>query len=264
MDSAPLWRAGTVAHYVDAAYYDQAYRRRTTDKRYYVQHAKGRMLELGAGTGRITVPVGDTLSKSGGSIVGVESMPPMLERAAARLARAPRRVRDCVRFEQGNFLELDLGERFDQVTAPFNTLMHVYTLEHFQVLLRRVRMHLKPGGAFRFDVLVPNPAALARDPERFYRSGTVPLPSTGRRYKYSERFDYDPATQVQLVEMRFECVTDPEEVHIVPLAHRQFFPAELRALLQLGGFEVLRVDGGFGREPLDSYAESQVVLCRPR
>lgn len=266
MDDSILWRAGTVAHYVDAEYYDQAYRRRSHDKVYYAGCATGRVLELGAGTGRITLAIADALSRQDGDahIVGVESMGTMLERAELRLEKQPKRIQRRVTFAEGDFRTLELGETFDQVIAPFNALMHLYTAEEFETTLDVVRRHLKPGGLFRFDVLLPDPAALGRDPSRIYKGNKVKLPSTGQRYHYGERFSYDAATQVQMIEMIFTGVENENDVHIVPLAHRQFFPAELRALLRHGGFEVIAHEGDFDGEDLDGNAESQLIVARVR
>ena len=265
MDDSILWRAGTVAHYVDAAYYDQAYRRRSHDKAYYAACATGRVLELGAGTGRITLAVADALSRqeTAGHIVGVESMGTMLERAESRLAKQPKRVRERVTFADGDFRTLALGETFDQVIAPFNALMHLYTAEEFEATLDVVRKHLKPNGLLRFDVLLPDPAALSRDPSRIYKGKKVTLPSTGLRYHYGERFSYDPKTQVQMIEMIFTGVADACDMHVIPLAHRQFFPAELCSLLRHSGFEVIAHEGDFDGGPLDANAESQLIVARP-
>ena len=266
MDDSILWRAGTVAHYVDAEYYDQAYRRRSLDKAYYAGCAAGRVLELGAGTGRITFAVADALSRQDGDahIVGIESMGTMRERAEERLAKQPKRVQRRVTFADGDFRALDLGETFDQVIAPFNTLMHLYTAEEFEATLDVVRKHLKPTGLFRFDVLLPDPAALNRDPCRIYRGNKVKLPGTDRQYHYGERFSYDAATQVQMIEMIFTGVDDEYDVHVVPLAHRQFFPAELRALLRHAGFDVVAHEGDFDGNELDGNAESQLIVARMR
>src|SRR5690606_8517469 len=121
--------------------------------------------------------------------------------------------------------------------------------------------HLAPGGLFIFDVLLPDPEALGREPTRLYRVGTVKRPEDGRRYRYSETFEYDPARQVQLIRMIFEDEEEPERALVSLLAHRQFFPLELQALLHYNGFHVASHDGGFAGEALDPWCESQVVVA---
>src|SRR4051812_26233446 len=59
------------AHYQDAALYDHRYARRSVDVDHYValgKAARGPVLELGAGTGRITLP----LAIAGVEVIAVE------------------------------------------------------------------------------------------------------------------------------------------------------------------------------------------------
>ena len=269
-----LLSAGSRAHYVDAAYYDQTYRLRRCDKDYYAAEAAsagGSVLELGCGSGRVTLPIARALDEAGGDgqVIGIDAMPSMLERGTAKLTRERRSVRGRVHFQRGDFTlrgegAIELGRRFERVFMPFNTLMHCYDHEAQRALFDVVRRHLAPGGELHFDVLLPAPESLGRDPEKVYSIGTTTLPSTGKRYRYRERFEYDPMSQVQIIEMIFVGVDDPTDLHVVPLAHRHFFPQELRLLLQSEGFEILRHDGDFEGDDLDEHAESQVIACRLR
>ena len=79
-----------------------------------------------------------------------------------------------------------------------------------------------------------------------------------------ERFEYDPIRQVQTIELIEEPVNDPARARRAPLLHRQFFPAELEALLHYNGFAVEAVYGDFERGPLTKKSESQIVVARPR
>ena len=82
--------------------------------------------------------------------------------------------------------------------------MHLYTREEIERGFATVRHHLEPGGRFAFDVLLPDPVSLARDPSKRYRGGEVPHPRDGVRYRYSEYFSYDPVAQIETVVMDFE------------------------------------------------------------
>src|SRR5262249_38942506 len=81
--------AGSRGHYVDAPLYDYEYRRRRADVTFYRELARrrgaDRILELGAGSGRVTVP----LARDGHYIVAVERSPAMLARLRGRIARLP-------------------------------------------------------------------------------------------------------------------------------------------------------------------------------
>lgn len=258
-------REGTEAHYRDAAYYDQAYRRRRFDVRFYQSLAEsvgGPVLEWGCGTGRVSFAMAEHAD-----VVGVDPMAEMLARAEARRARLTRRVRDRVQLRRGDIRSSRLRQRFPLVVAPFNVLMHLYTRQDLEKALANVARHLRRGGRFVFDVRNPHPRELGRDPQRVYRAGQVTRTGADgekARYHYRERFDYDPVTQVQRIEMAFIGVDDPADFEIMPLAHRQFFPAELEALLHYNGFTVVERYGDFDRAPLDDESEVQVIVARAR
>lgn len=256
-------RVGTEAHYRDAVYYDHAYKRRRHDVELYAdlaaKHARGgAVLELGVGTGRVAIAI----AERGVGVVGVDRMPEMLARAAERIAKLPAKTRERIELVRGDIRAVRLGRRFPLVISPFNVFMHLYERRDVERALETVHAHLAPGGRFVFDVLMPYAANLARDPMRLYKGRPIKSPTTGRRYHYGESFDYDAVRQVQLITMTFRDTSDEHDFFVTPLAHRQFFPAELEALLHYNGFRVERRYGDFDRSPLTAESESQVLVTR--
>jgi SAM-dependent methyltransferase len=254
---------GSEAHYEDGRYYDQAYRRRRHDVRFYTGLATesgGPVLELGVGTARVALAI----AKAGIDVVGVEPMSPMLEQAHQRLDRLPRAARDRVELRQGDLERLRLRRKFPLVIAPFNVWMHLYTREEIERGFATVHHHLEAGGRFAFDVLLPDPVSMARDPSKRYRGGEVPHPRDGVRYRYSEYFSYDPLAQIETVVMDFEHPETKEQSFCTPLTQRQFFPAELEALLHYNGFDLESLTGDFDGEPITAASESQVLIARAR
>ena len=254
---------GADAHYRDGSYYDHAYARYKSDVAFYVELARtvgGPVLELGIGTGRVAM----ALAASGISVVGVDKSDSMLERADARLAKKPKRIRERIEIVKGDFREVSLGRRFPLVIAPFNAFQHLYTREDIEQALAVCKRHIEPDGRLAFDVLAPDPVSLARDPDRFYRCRSIRHPRDGRRYGYQEAFRYDHDTQIQVTVMLFTDLEDPSRSFVDQLPQRQFFPRELEALLHYNGFEVLTLEGGFEEEPVDLFSESLVVVARPR
>ena len=256
-------KAGTEAHYEDGHYYDQAYRRRRHDVRFYADLAaksRGPVLELGVGTGRVAIAIAEL----GVDVVGVEPMAPMLERARERLSKRPLDVQRRVELRQGSLERLRLKRRFPLVIAPFNVWMHLYTRPQIERGFATVRHHLSPRGRFVFDVLLPDPVSMARNPSRRYRGGQVPHPRGGIKYRYGEYFSYDPMTQIETTIMDFEHPTKKSESFCTPLTQRQFFPAELEALLHYNGLTVLSHTGDFKGEPITQATESQVIVAKRR
>jgi len=253
--------AGSEAHYRNGRYYDQAYRQRRHDVRYYTNLAVesgGPVLELGVGTGRVALAI----AKAGIDLVGIEPMVPMLEQARAQRDRLPSAARKRLELRHADLERLRLRREFPLIIAPFNVWMHLYTRAQIERGFATVHHHLARGGRFVFDVLLPDPQCMARDPFRAYRGGTVPHPRDGARYRYSEYFSYDPATQIETVVMDFEHPERADRSFCTPLTQRQFFPAELEALLHYNGFAVESHTGDFDGEPISTSTESQVIIAR--
>lgn len=80
-----------------------------------------RILELGAGTGRLTA----ALARRGFTITGVDIAPAMLEQAQARVADLELDARSRVTLRRGDMTALDLKQVFDLVICPYFTLAHV-------------------------------------------------------------------------------------------------------------------------------------------
>jgi SAM-dependent methyltransferase len=256
--------AGTEGHYVDGAHYDHTYRWRRADQNFYVQLARDRrassVLELGVGTGRVAIAI----ARAGIEVVGIDRMPPMLDRLHDRLGREARAVRERITLREGDLRSIRLRRRFPLIVAAFNVFMHLYTRTDVERALATCLVHLAPRGRLAFDVLNPDLRALVRDPSRFYKGRPIKDPTTGRRLAYSEAFEYDAPAQTQMITSAFRDLEDPRDVFVRPLAHRQFFPAELEALLHYNGFSIEHRWGDFAESAFDGTSESQVIVCKAR
>ncbi len=250
------------AHYRDAALYDRRYRRRKVDLAHYValvSQRPGHWLELGAGTGRVTLAVAPVV----GRLTAIEREAGLCQRLRAI---APQNV--SVR--RADFLRAALPSRLDGVMAPFNIFSHVLDAGELVAFLARLRRHVRPGGVLAFDLPMPQPSVLGRDPDRVYRVGHARGPD-GLRYAYSESFDYDAATQQLLVVAHYDVCDAHGRVRrgdarsfVLPLLQRMYFPAELRFIVERVGYRVKVHAGGFSGEPLDRDSESQVLVLERR
>lgn len=252
-------RVGSSAHYEDPRYYADTYRDRTEDVAYYVALARrtgGPVLEYGCGEGRIALPI----AREGLDVLGVDQSQPMLDALAEKLSAEPREVQRRLKTRRGDIRALKLAKKFPLVLCTFNTFLHLYDREDVEQFLARVHAHLAPRGRFVFDVSTPMPADLARDPNKAYKLPAVRV--NGVKHEYRERFDYDPMRQTLFVMMEFTKADG--EGFVTPLAHRQFFPRELEALLHYNRFSVEKLEGGFRGEPADRHSDSLVWTCRAR
>lgn len=252
--------AGALAPYSDPAYYEKTYKARRHDADFYVRLAResgGPVLEYGAGNGRITLPI----ARAGIAVHGVDLSRAMLDHLAQKLAHEPPQVRERVGFTHGDMRQVALqGAAFPLVIAPFNAFLHLYERSDVERFLARVRAHLAPGGRFVFDISLPQPRDLARDPDRPVGAPRLRHPTTGELLRSTERFEYDPIRQLLLIETRF--IPEQGEPWSVPLAHRQFFPQEIEALLHYNGFSEIVLHSDFSDAPADALSDFIVVSAQ--
>ncbi|MGE3547411.1 MAG: class I SAM-dependent methyltransferase, partial [Kofleriaceae bacterium] len=255
--------AGSREHYADAALYDYEYRRRRADVTFYRELANrrlgkpGRILELGAGSGRVTIP----LARDGHAVVAIDQAPAMIERLAAKCARLPSAVRERITPMRGDLRTFSVPGKFPLIIAAFNVVEHLYTRGEVDACLRCVADHLAPGGAFVFDVQLPDLAWLIRDPRKRWAKTRFTDPSSGRAMYYSTNHDYDPISQIVLIRLYYEPVDGTGPTKIVKLSQRKFFAQELEALVAHAGLRVTARYGDFSWGPLVETSESQVLVC---
>ena len=114
--------------------------------------SSGPVLELGSGTGRVLIPV----ARAGKKVFGLEVSEHMLGRCREILKGESPNVRDNVELIEGKIQSFELGYRFGLVICPFNSFLHLLSVEEQLSCLTRVREHLLPGGKFVFDVFDPD------------------------------------------------------------------------------------------------------------
>ncbi len=256
--------AGTTEFYQDVVYYDNEFKNRKADVRWYADRyaeTGAPVLEMAVGSGRIALKA----VRQGAEVVGVDLAQPMLDMAEVQRQKLPARCRDKLTLIQGDMRSFDLEQTFDLVTCPFNAFQHMYTFEDAERCLAVARAHMKPDGLFIMDVLTPDFDYLMRSPYKKYPGIRFLHPTHKSYYTYSEQSAYDPVTQVNQMWFHYERCNETgpgPESYVVQLSHRYFFPEEIKALLHYNGFEILSVYGDFGEGKLAAESESIILTCR--
>jgi len=274
-ERARLLERGTRDHYLDPILYDFEYQDQEDDIDWYAAQAErwaaGRtILELGAGSGRVTIPLAD----DGHRLLALDHMPEMLghlEAKLAHLAAAGEAPAGEIEIRRGDMCALPLdADSVGLVIAPFNCLMHLYTWRQLLACFREVYRVLEPGGAFALDVLLPDLDWLQWDPELRHAATEFVHPRTQARLIYSTNHSYDPASQVCHIRIYYDDFAahgstrlrpEVEPLEVVHLAHRQIFPEELRMLAGIAGFEIESHAGDFLDLTLSAEVEVQAMVC---
>lgn len=241
--------------YEAADIYDLQYEAYRDDIPFYQQLAAdegGPVLELGSGTGRLT----GTLMRAGNDVTGVELSAAMLERARESGVDGARLLQGDMR----RLAELDLEPAsFRLVLAPFNVLMHLFTLDDQDAALSGAFSLLEPGGLLALDLYVPDfgPSEVLRAvPEWSHVAGAggqVLLLQEHDRLNQviTSRYQIDSVTQEGLVRRR-----------LVTLRQRYWLRFEIERALRTAGFSQIRLAGGFDRSRFTEKSAQMVITCR--
>jgi SAM-dependent methyltransferase len=212
------------------------------DVEFYCQEAsrqKGAILELGAGTGRVT----KALLTLGRPVVAVDNSREMLTRLKRHLSPEANLL-----LVQEDLCTLALEQTFPTILAPFRVLQHLYTVDEQLQALTAIKKHLDPGGYFIFDVFNPDISFLTSLEWR-WQEEVMPESAwqkQGIRIEYRSRCDQ--VTQILHEEYR---VTHPDgRVEYIPTSMRYFFQSEFEHLLARSGFTVHECFGDFDRSPV--------------
>ena len=122
----------------------------TADIAFYTQlamQAKGPLVELAIGNGRVAIPVAQS---TGHRVMGIDSSPAMLALARTRAAEAGVELdlREC------DMRELALDEPAALIYCPFRALLHLPTWADRRRTFERVAASLRPGGRFAWNAFV--------------------------------------------------------------------------------------------------------------
>jgi SAM-dependent methyltransferase len=215
------------------------------------------VLELGCGTGRLTVP----LAASGATVHGIDDNEAMLEALEHKLRGHPPAVRWRVRHERRDFRTLEGPPRFPLVLLPFNTVHHCRDGADVKAVLDAIRRVLQPTGRFGMDCYLPWPELYARDPSQRYGQRTWIDPRTRTPIESWEESWWDPAAQIHHVTYVYQPQTGP--AHVVNLDLRMFWPDELRGLIAASGWTIEHEASDFHGKPLAPDSTKLVLVLRP-
>jgi SAM-dependent methyltransferase len=117
-----------------------------------VRAARGPVLELGLGTGRLAIP----LAREAVAYHGIEAEPSMIAALRAKMLAAgvPNHL---INVHHGSFIDFDLGQQFALVLIPANAIAHVVDHGEAVSFFRAVRRHTAADGTFMIDTYNPRP-----------------------------------------------------------------------------------------------------------
>jgi 2-polyprenyl-3-methyl-5-hydroxy-6-metoxy-1,4-benzoquinol methylase len=239
--------------YADPDHYDQENPAFEPDGPFYQELAQrlgGTVLELGCGTGRLTIP----LARAGIAITGIDAVPAMLAHARQKAGALP------IRWVEADARGLALSATFELILDTGEVLQHALTRTEHEAILAHVREHLAPQGHFVTSALLPRAGLITDQDEHPWFDYAD---AQGRHVQVSGTVRYDPLGQVYHEDAirRWREADGREVTRLAPLARRLFFPQELEALLHYNGFAVVERYGDWDGAALERESPRLIFVC---
>jgi len=221
------------------------------------KQAGGPVLELGCGTGRITLPLG----RAGVPLVGIDRSGAMLVRARQRVRRA--RLNDRVRLVRGDirYLPFAAPGPFALVIAPYGVLQSLLRERDLAWTLRAVHAALEPGGTFGLELVADLPSW------KEYRK-RVSLTGWrravgGAHVTLVESVRQDPSRHLTIFDQEFTERRGPRRrTHRFSLTFRTLTVPQMRRRLEKAGFEITALLGDYRGGPWDPRADVWMILAK--
>lgn len=218
-------------------------------------HLGGTVLELGCGTGRISIPLG----RAGVPLVGIDRSVPMLARARQRVKRS--RL-DNVRLVRGDIRTLPFtATGFAMVMAPYGMLQSLLRERDLSATLASVHDVLRPGGTFGIELVADLPSW------EEYRKRISLKGWRGRRggahVTLVETVRQDRARHLTIFDQEFtERRGSVRRSHRFALTFRTLSVPQMARRLEKAGFEVSALLGDYRGGPWDPRAEVWMILAK--
>ncbi len=209
----------------------------TEDVPFYVELAReteGPLVELAVGNGRVAIPVA---RETGRPVLGIDVSTAMLEQARERAAAAGVELE----LRHGDMRDLELDEPAGLIYVPFRALLHLPTWADRRHVFERVHASLRPGGRFAWNAFVFDPRIAVRIDGEWQEQNGI-------------RHRVDQHRQDNRIDITLE---SGDAISLWWLNR-----SEWEGLIDIAGFEVEALYGGFAREPFDESANEFVWVVR--
>ena len=165
-----------------------------------------------------------------------------------------------------NMTEFRSEKKYSCAIIARSGFMHLTTPELQRAALLNIRENLTDGGMLTFNTFDPHPFFQAQQMKTRDTDYSLRLEYTnkqGKREKIYNAISYDPYTQIMSGNWKFETLGDDGSVIeelVRPLMMRQTYRQEMMYLLELTGYEIVNVYGGYHRESGNGSAKN-VIWC---
>jgi SAM-dependent methyltransferase len=199
----------------------------------------GRVLELGIGTGLVSIP----LARRGVRVRGIDSSRPMVSRMRQKPGG------DSIEVTFGNFADVDVDGEFSLIFVLFNTFFGLTTQEEQVRCFKNVAARLNPEGLFALESFAPS--TLFGDMQALKVMAVTP---DRVNLKVSA---HDPANQT--LKSQHVVILDGG-TRLYPVEIRYAWPSELDLMATLAGLRLVHRWESWDRHPFTARSEKHISI----
>lgn len=220
------------------------------------KHERGRVLELGCGTGRVSVP----LACAGNVLVGIDRSEPMLVHARRRAVTLMRRGGRRLTLVRGDIRHLPFQPNsFAMVLAPYGMLQSLLRDGDLRATLASVARVVRPGGLFGID-LVPDVPRWREYANRVQLRGRA---GRGTHLTLIESVRQKPRQRLTVFEQTYVVRRGRNtSKHRFELRFRTLSVRQMTRRLEQTGFAVETLLGDYRGRPWRDDADAWIILAR--
>lgn len=220
----------------------------------YANKVKGDILELGCGTGRVSL----LLAEKGYNVTSLDLSNEMLKQFEKKIVKK-RYLNERIKIVHSNMSDFNLNKKFNLIIAPGRAFQAICDKQDAKKALHCIYDHLKQDGLFILDLFNPNSflnEEYCFEPiivyEKKYNDRKITM-----RYKCSKVDKFE-----QLVYSRYTIIDESKNIKrelFDDNVLRYYYIEDICRVLKSCGFNVIETYGWFDRSPLENNREIIIV-----
>ena len=230
---------------------------------FYIDYAtkqKGEILELGCGTGRVSIP----LARKGFSVTGLDLSNEMLDVFREKIDKESE-LKDKITIIHGDMSDFTIYKRFSMIIAPFRAFQALTDDNAIKNSLRCIKEHLTDDGIFIINVFNPRPVM----DESWCYPETVQwehFDENTRNYVVKKHWGdrIDTVNQIIYPHFAYE-VTDKKlskTRHTEDLKLKYYYDNQLTQVIADAGFKIKEKFGWYDKSSIEDCKRELIFICQ--
>ncbi len=210
-----------------------------------------RVLELGAGTGRVA----KALLKQDIAYTGIDNSKIFIDYSKKQIKD------DNAKFIIADMADFNINKKFDLIFIPFNTFLHNLTDTDARSCIESVQRHMTDGSLFIIDILVPDPLFLYRPDNIRFPIMEFHSSDKDTVVIVEETVQYNSKKNILDISWYYS-TAEEKDFKKIKFKMRMFYNSEMIDMLNSLGISIKTIWGGYEREKYNEQSAQQIFCCQ--